>query len=213
MVNIPRLVLYTNKINFAQNPRGGIESILTQLGYVPASDLITVLGQIFDTRSVFAFIDLYRVIGTDGIAITSVLFNTCLNGIPVNINIQNLRNREPRFTTGATYIETQIKSATLSSYSTFLNWLGYTYIDITQFISNPLLYPPWVTSQDSSMSSLNQSLLDGQLVTFLKQLIIDKVNLDISAYPQIWVPFQRWTNIAFNQYAFGSNINQSDWFN
>lgn len=212
MLTVPSLVLYTNKLDFSKNPRLGLISLLQELGYFAAQDLVETLGLLIDTRSVYAYIDLYRIIGTDGIAITSVLFNFCLGGIDISTNITKLRARMPRFTSGSPYIEKQLQGATITNYKDFLSWLGYDYVDITQFLTTPLLYTQWVSQQESALVSLNKSLLGGELVSFFQEVILTQLGIDITLYSSYWRVFLQWLHLSYLKYPFGASINQSSWF-
>lgn len=207
----PRIVTTTD-INFSQYPELGLASLMLEAGYTEAELFINLLKDLFNTKSIFSYLKLYALIVNPSISVCLYMFARLLGDDNQKEWYQVLAVVTPRYTTGFSNALSLAESADDNSYKEVLSWFGYTNFNYQSMLDDPYLLLNWIDSTQPNLVSLNTAFKTAEVTQFIIAVTLFKTEVDFTLNNSTYLLLKRWVNLAFTRYAFGSSINQLDWF-
>ena len=207
----PRIVTTTD-INFSQYPELGLASLILEAGYTEAELFISLLKDLFNTKSVFSYLKLYALISSPSVSICLYMFARLLGEDNQTEWYKVLTVVIPKYTTGFSNALSLAESADDNSYREVLTWFGYTNFNYQLMLDDPYLLLEWINGVQPNLTSLNTAFRTAEVTQFIVALTLYKTGVDFTLNNSAYLLLKRWVNLAFTRYAFGSSINQLDWF-
>ena len=207
----PRIVTTTD-INFSQYPELGLASLILEAGYTEAELFISLLKDLFNTKSVFSYLKLYALITSPSVSICLYMFARLLGEDNQTEWYKVLTAVIPKYTTGFSNALSLAESADDDSYREVLTWFGYTNFNYQLMLDDPYILLDWINGVQPNLMSLNTAFKTAEVTQFIVALILYKTGIDFTLNNSAYLLLKRWVNLAFTRYAFGSSINQLDWF-
>jgi hypothetical protein len=79
-------------------------------------------------------------------------------------------------------------------------------------LDDPYILLDWINSTQPNLASLNTAFRAAEVTQFIVAVALFKTGVDFTLNNSAYLLLKRWVNLAFTRYAFGSSINQLDWF-
>lgn len=193
-----------NNFDFLTNPQDGLASILYEFGFDSAMDFVYSLKSFNSTHSIYDLLLIYIITAENGVSLacSSLLlyFDSSFLGLCSSL----LENRAERYTTGLSSILNSLKLASQGDLS-ILDWLGYS-ITPSIYLYNPIALIDWVSSVDTTLTTANGYLKQGQLLFFVKEILKQQTGIELNFTDDI---YSQWANRGLTTYPIGSDYNQS----
>lgn len=211
METLPRLVT-SKDINFAEQPRLGLASLLLEAGYEDAELFVTALGEMFDTRSLFKLLEVFIIVSTPSICACAVMFSLLLGAENSEYLLDLMDLMAPKHTTGNVNMRLMVGAAQEDTYKYTLDWFDYTYYDYTQIIDDPYTFLEWARLADPRMEGVINAFSNVGVSDFIFEVFLLHTKLDLRRSGSKIAEIRRWINLSFVKYAFGASIDQSEWY-
>ena len=211
MKAFPILVSHQNKINYGEQPRLGLASLLLECGYLQAERFALLLGEVIDTRSLYALLSLYSLTCSASVSASITTLHLTLPDIDKQQLLAALQLRAPRYAKGWGGIEALVASSDASNYKSVYEWFGYPVLEKTTMLDNPLSLLDWLDTVDNSLASLNECFRRGDLYGYVSEVLRLQTGVDLSLHKRLRQQVRRWVSLSYSRYAFGASVDQSLW--
>ena len=207
----PRIVTTTD-INFSLYPELGLASMILESGYTEAELFINLLKDLFNTKSIFSYLKLYALLTTPSVSLCLYMFARLLGEDNQKDWYKIFAVVTPKYTTGFSNALSLAESADDKSYREVLTWFGFTNFNYELMLEDPYLLLDWITQTQPNLAAINTAFRTAEVTQFIIAVILFKTRVDVTFNNSSYLLLKRWINLAFTRYAFGSSINQLDWF-
>jgi hypothetical protein len=201
----PRVVLSNSRLDLRQDRSLALKSLLIELGYSSAEDLVNEINNVVLNNSFFGYLRLPIYLRHPTLSVCCHLFCYLYDFIPRQALIQSAITSAPGFSSGISGILDQLITTDFSNYPDLLETLEVSSLDVFSILQEPVAFTNWITAnwaefesfasaiRDKNTSKLVLSVL--QLDPYLKLRVTDNLDKEITY----------WSDITFKQQVFGSD--------